>query len=108
MNENHKELISMGLTVGIIILTFFIIHNFIPSMLWAAIIVIASYPMYKKWQLFFGKRQNLSALLFTCLMALLFLLPLSWLVGILIKESQLFINFLQQLNKDGGAAPEFL
>lgn len=107
MNENHKELISMGLTVGIICLTLFIIHKFIPSMIWAGIIVIATYPLYKKWRHFFGARDTVSALLFTILLTLLFLLPLSWLVGILIKESQLFINFLQQINKEGGAAPDF-
>lgn len=44
---------------------------------------------------------------FTTLMGLLFLIPLSWLIGILIKESQLFINFLQHINKEGGDAPEF-
>jgi predicted PurR-regulated permease PerM len=38
----------------------------------------------------------------------LFLLPLSWLIGILIKETQLFIGFLQQVNQDGGSAPEVL
>jgi len=107
MNENHKELISMSLTVGIIILTLFITHKFIPSMIWAAIIVIATYPLYKKWGKLFGDWHNLSALLFTTLMGLLFLLPLSWLVGILITESQLFINFLQQVNREGGAAPDF-
>lgn len=107
MNENHKELISMGLTIGIVILTVFIIHKFIPSMVWAAIIAIATYPLYEKWRKFFGKREDVSSLLFTTLIGLLFLLPLSWLVGILIKESQLFINFLQHINKDGGAAPDF-
>ncbi|WP_298623924.1 AI-2E family transporter [uncultured Legionella sp.] len=107
MNENHKELISMGLTVGIVLLSLFIVHKFIPSMVWAAIIVIATYPLYTKWRTFFGGRDDLASFLFTTLMGLLFLLPLSWLVGILIKESQLFINFLQQINKDGGAAPEF-
>lgn len=107
MNENHKELISMGLTVGIILLTLFIIHRFIPSLVWASIIVIATYPLYKKWHYFFGSKHNFSALLFTTLLGLLFLLPLTWLIGILITESQLFINFLQQLNKEGGAAPSF-
>lgn len=108
MNANHKELISIGLTIGIILFTLFIIHKFIPSMVWAAIIVIATYPLYIKWQRFFGPRKNWSAFLFTALLGLLFLLPLSWLVGILIKETQLFINFLQQLNKEGGSAPDFL
>lgn len=107
MNENHKELISMGLTIGIVLLSVFIVHKFIPSMIWAAIIAIATYPLYKRWRVFFGHRENIASLLFTTLMGLLFLIPLSWLVGILIKESQLFVNFLQQINKDGGAAPEF-
>lgn len=107
MNENHKELISMGLTVGIICLTLFIIHKFIPSLVWAGIIVIATYPLYQRWRRFFGGHDNLSAFLFTLLLGLLLLLPLSWLIGILVKESQLFVNFLQQVNKEGGAAPEF-
>lgn len=107
MNQNHKELISIGLTLGIVIFTLFIIHKFIPSIVWAAIIVIATYPLYKKWQVFFGPKVNLSAFLFTTLMALMFLLPLSWFIGILIKESQIFVNFLQELNRNGGAAPDF-
>lgn len=108
MNTNHKELISMALTVSIVLLSVFIVHKFIPSMIWAAIIVIATYPLYKNWRHFFGSYQNLSALLFTCLMGLLLLVPLSWFLSILIIELQWFINFLQTINKDGGAAPEFL
>jgi predicted PurR-regulated permease PerM len=108
MNESHKELISMGLTIGIICLALFIIHRFIPSLIWAAIIVIATYPLYRRWRYLFGNRDNVSALLFTTLIGLLFLLPLSWLVRILITETQLFINFLQNLNHRGGAAPELI
>ncbi|BCA94866.1 AI-2E family transporter [Legionella antarctica] len=107
MNETHRELISMGLTVGIIILTLFIIHKFIPSITWAAIIVIATYPLYKQWRKLFGEKHNSSALLFTILIGLVFLIPLSWLVGILVKELQLFVNFLQKTNTSGGAAPDF-
>lgn len=57
---------------------------------------------------FFWQKEDLSALLFTTLIGLLFLLPLSWLLGLLIKELQIFINFLHNLNKQGGIAPEFL
>jgi len=107
MNENHKELISMTLTISIIALTLFIVHKFIPSMIWAAIIVIATYPLYKRWRHFFGDRHNLSALIFTVFIGLVFFIPLTWFVSILVKEVQLFINFLQQINKDGGSAPDF-
>lgn len=108
MNDNHKEFISIGLTVGIVLFSLYIIHNFIPSIIWAGIIAIATYPIYERWRVLFGNKRNCSAFFFTVLIALLFLLPLSWLIGILIKESQLFVNFIQQLNRDGGAAPEFL
>lgn len=108
MNKNHKELISLGLSLGIVGFALFIIHQFIPSLIWAAIIVIATYPLYTKWRSAFGSYHNTSAFLFTLLLALLLLLPLSWLVGILVKELQLFINFLQQINTVGGAAPAFI
>ncbi len=108
MNENHKELLSVGLTLGVILLTLFTVHRFIPSMIWAAIIVIASYPLYKKWRRFFGKKYNLSALLFTFGLSLILLLPLSWFVGVLVKELQVFISYLQIINHNGSDAPEFV
>lgn len=108
MNENHKESISIGLTVGIIALTLFIVHRFIPSIIWAAIIAIATYPLYLRWRKFFGKYQSTSALLFTAALGLLLLIPLSWLLTVLIRELQLFINYLQLINKEGGQAPMFM
>jgi predicted PurR-regulated permease PerM len=108
MNENHKELLSISLTVGIVLLALFIIHRFIPSIIWAAIIVIATYPLYRCWRDFFAKHDNVAALLFTIILALLFLLPLSWLVSILVKELQIFINYLQVINREGGQAPAFV
>ena len=108
MNENHKELISIGLTVSIVALALFIIHRFIPSLLWASIIAIATYPMYRRWRTFFGEYHNVSALLFTSVLALILIIPLSWLISVLVKEMQLFINYLQVINREGGAAPRFL
>ena len=35
-------------------------------------------------------------------------MPLSWLVSVLVRELQLFINYLQVVNREGGQAPEFL
>lgn len=108
MNESHKELLSMGLTVAIVALSLFIIHRFIPSLIWAAIIVIATYPLYRRWRRLFGKQQNLSAFIFTTILALLLILPISWLVSVLINELQLFFNYLQLINTEGGQAPAFI
>ena len=108
MNEDHREFISIGLTVGIVAFALFIIHRFIPSLIWAGIIVIATYPLYRQWRRLFGARDNLSALLFTLIMVLLLILPLSWLISVLVGELQLFINYLQLVNREGGQAPEFI
>lgn len=108
MNESHKELLSISLTISIVAFAIFIVHRFIPSMIWAAIIVIATYPLYKYWRRLFGGHDNLAALLFTTVVGLILLLPLSWLISILVKEIQLFINYLQVINKVGGPAPAFI
>ncbi|MBA3535385.1 MAG: AI-2E family transporter [Tatlockia sp.] len=107
MNAGYKELLSIGLTIAIVAMAIFIVHGFIPSMVWAAIIVIATYPLYRRWRRLFGNQNTLAATLFTTILALILLLPLSWLISILVTESQLFINYLHTINKVGGAAPEF-
>ncbi|WP_133129821.1 AI-2E family transporter [Legionella yabuuchiae] len=108
MNENHKELISIGLTIGIVALALFTIHRFIPSLSWAAIIVIATFPLYQRWSRLLGGRRNVAAFTFTLLLALLLLIPISWLITLLVKEIQLFINYIQKINREGGQAPEFI
>ena len=108
MNASHKELLSIGLTIAIVALSLFIIHRFIPSLIWAAIIVISTYPLYRRWRRLFGRQQNVSSFIFTLILALLFIIPVSWLVSVLISELQLLINYLQLINRDGGQAPAFI
>ncbi len=108
MNEGHKELISITLTISIVALTLFIIHRFIPSIIWAGVVVIATYPLYRSWLALFDKQKNLAAFLFTSILALLVIIPISWLAGLLIKETQLFISYLQTINREGGKLLLFL
>lgn len=108
MNANHKELISIGLTLGIIIFALFIIRDFLTPITWAAIISIVTYPLYIRWQKLSGFSANLAALSFTTILLLIFLLPLSWLITILVTETQIFINYLQTINRNGGNPPNFL
>jgi predicted PurR-regulated permease PerM len=107
MNENHKELLSIGLTISIVALAVFITHRFVPSFIWAAIVAIATYPLYKRFRRLLGERHDLSAFLFTLLLSLIVLIPLSWLVTVLVQEIQLFLNYIQIINREGGHAPEF-
>lgn len=108
MNENQKEFISIALTLMIVGFAVFIIHRFIPSLVWAGIIVISTFPLYRRWHKLFKNQDDLSALSFTFFVVLLFVLPLIWLITVLVKELQYFVNYLQIINREGGEAPLFL
>lgn len=108
MTRNHRELISIGLTIIIVAMALFIVHRFVPSLIWASIISISTYPLYERWRKFFGRWENVSSFLFTMILVFLLLLPLSWFITVLIKEFQLFISYMQHINNAGGQAPSFL
>lgn len=108
MNENHKEFITILLTLGLITATLYIVHRFIPSIIWAGIIVIATYPLYLRFSTLFGSYRNLAAGIFTTILSLLFILPLSWFVTVVVHETQLFLQYLHLVNRFGSEAPSFL
>lgn len=108
LSDYQRQFVGMGLTLGIIFLTLLVIQRFIPSLLWASIIAIATYPMYLRFRTFFGNHHNTAAFIFTCLFSLVIIIPLSYLVTILVKEFQVLVTYLQLINREGGPAPSFL
>ena len=95
MNTNHKELLSIIVTCVILALTVLILHRFLGCVAWASVLGITTYPLYKKWEKCFGKYQQTAAFLFTSLLFLLLMIPVSWIITVLITETQIFINYLQ-------------
>jgi len=108
MNQSYKSLFSALLTIGVIGFALLIMHRFIPSLIWAGIITITSYPLYQRWRVFFGPYHNLSALLFTGILTVLILAPVSWMISILVRELQVLVNYLQWTNQYGSEPPYFL
>lgn len=108
MNTNHKELLSILLTSLIVACSIFIIHRFLPSMAWATVLGITTFPWYRRWEACFGSYKQVSAFLFTSLLFTLLLIPLSWVVSILVRETQFFVSYLQNLNHYGNEAPAWL
>jgi predicted PurR-regulated permease PerM len=108
MNTNHKELLGILITSAILIATLIIIHPFLSSMTWAAVLGITTYPLYFKWKKFFGRFQQLSAASFSFLIFLILLLPLSYVVTILVSETQIFVGFIQNINDHGQPVPSWI
>jgi predicted PurR-regulated permease PerM len=108
MNANHKELLSILVTSAILFATVMIMYPFLSSMAWAVVLGITTYPLYLKWKKCFGKFQQVSAASFSFVLFLLLLLPLSYVVTILVSETQIFIGFLQNINENGITAPAWI
>ena len=108
MNNNHRFLLSMIMTVMIIITTVFVVYRFIPSLLWAGILLMLTYPLYKQWLVMCCKQDTWAALTFTTFVSVVIFLPLLWLISVLVQEAQVFLDFIIHANKEGIAAPEAL
>ncbi len=105
MTEHHKELLGMISTTFIVLLSIYVVHRFIPSMLWAGIITMISYPLYEQFKQKIIAEPNSSAFLFTTIVSVLIFFPLFWLLSVFISETQSFINFVMLLHQDGGKLP---
>ncbi|MDP3560157.1 MAG: AI-2E family transporter [Legionellaceae bacterium] len=108
MNDNYKELLSIVLTIAIILAALEVVYRFLPSIFWAGIIAVAIYPVYQRWNAWFGGHSNIASALFTLLLSLFFILPLTYFVSILLKEGNILVHYLHKLNTDGGHPPAFL
>lgn len=72
--------------IGGLYLLFIILAPFLPAIGWAAVIAIATYPLYRRLQARLGKRPNLSAALMTIVVFLVILVPTSVIMTMLVKE----------------------
>ncbi len=108
MNNSHKELLSILATALIVILATVIVHRFLGCLAWAAVIGITTYPLYRLWSKLFGRFGQVSAFFFTSMMFLLLMVPFSWVISILVREIQLFVNYLQAMNHYGQDAPQWM
>jgi predicted PurR-regulated permease PerM len=108
MNENHRDLISILVTLLIIASTVFVAYRFFLPLAWAAVIAIVSWPIYLHLERWLGKREILAATLLTLLITCVVAIPLFWVLVIIVKETRLLINFLIAANTYGEPSPGWL
>lgn len=94
----------------IIVLSVWILHSFITPLLSACVIAIASWPLYERFAARMSRRvtRSATALIFTCVVTLLVLVPLIIAVGALVVESQAVLQKIAAADKTGIAVPPWL
>lgn len=108
MNENHRDLISIGFTVSVVVVAGFVARHFLLPLMWAGIIAMATWPVFLRLERWFGYQKTVVAALLTLLFTLVVMVPLVWLTIKGLHEARIFANFLLQSNDAGIPAPEWI
>lgn len=82
-----------------IIASFWVIQPFILGLAWAAMVVIATWPLLIKLQKLLWGRRSLAVMAMTLLLILLFILPISLMIGSLVDNSGPVIAWASTLGK---------
>lgn len=70
-----------------------ILRPFLPSLIWATMVVIATWPLMKKLEHIFGGRRYLATATMTMLILLLFVIPVALLVSSVVQNSATLVKF---------------
>lgn len=110
-NATRPQHISLlVLATALALLGVWTLRDFLPALLWACIIAIAIWPLYRRALTRFppGRHNILMPSLFTVCIALLFLLPLTLVAVQFAREAHGLIQWIDSLRKTGIPAPAWL
>jgi predicted PurR-regulated permease PerM len=108
MSENHREVLSAVFSLAIILFAVFITQRFILPLVWAAILCIATWPLYRRALRATGGKEIPAAALVTVLSAVVFITPLVLGVMQAARQAPALAAMLATANNDGLAAPAWL
>ncbi len=108
MNQNHRELISIGFTVTVVVMAAIVAMHFLLPLVWAGIIAMATWPVYQRFERWMGYQKTLVAALLTFAFTLVVMVPLVWLTIKGLHEARVFASFLMQSNSEGVPPPDWI
>ncbi len=105
-----QRIAGAALTIALLLLGVWTLHEFLPALIWAGIFAIALWPLYCGACARFppGRHNVLMPSLFTLGVALVFLLPLALVAVPLGHDAHGVFTWIQQARKTGIPPPDFL
>ena len=95
------------LSLALIVLGVWILWDFLPALAWAAVLAIATWPLFERF-VAPNMHRNLAATAFTLLIALLFIVPLIVVTVDVGREAVSAVQAVRSLEEQGIAAPEWV
>lgn len=108
MTETQRDLLSAAFSLTVIALAALVMQHFFLPLIWAAILCLATWPLYRRLRDAMGQHAILAALLLTLICACIFIIPVLLGVAQATRRAPEWANFIVSANNDGIAAPDFL
>ena len=108
MNDVQRDMYSTVFSLLVIGLAAFIMQRFFLPLIWAGILCIASWPLYRRLLVRSGGRTVVAALLLTAAMSGAFLIPTLLGLRQAIEEAPVIANFIADANNNGIVPPPVL
>ncbi len=105
MTETQRDILSAGFSLTLIALAAFVMQRFFLPLIWAGILCVATWPLYRRLRARLGQREVLSAALLTLICAAVFIVPLLIATAQAAREVPELANFVVNANNDGIAVP---
>ncbi|CDG84382.1 AI-2E family transporter [Janthinobacterium agaricidamnosum] len=108
MTDMQRDLLSAGFSLTLIALTAFVMQRFFLPLVWAGILCVATWPLYRRMRVAMGNRAILAALLLTLVCACVFVIPVLMGVAQAARQAPEMANFVVNANLDGIPVPDFI
>ena len=104
--SHHTAILVLDL--ALVLLSFWVLRGFFGALGWAVVLATATWPLYERFLTLFssGKRRILAPLLFTVLIALIFLVPLGVAVVEIWREMNGVVHWIGEAQKTGVKVPD--
>ena len=103
-----KQIVSIVFTCLILAGAFVVLKPFLLAIIWAAIISIASWPLYLSIETHCGGRRKIAATLTTALICVLLVGPMVLLIVFVMQDIVSVASYMVRVDEQGAAAPEWL
>jgi predicted PurR-regulated permease PerM len=108
MTETQRDLLSAGFSLTLIALAAFVMQRFFLPLIWAGILCVATWPLYRRLRARMGQRDVLAAALLTLICAAVFIVPLLIGAAQAAREVPQLATFVVNANNDGIPVPAFV
>ncbi|CAM5773260.1 membrane protein [Labrys miyagiensis] len=101
MPQNHQDIGRVTLNIlfiaGLLLASFFVLQPFLPAILWATTIVLATWPLMRWVERHVGNRRGIAVTIMTILILLLLIVPLWLAVGKVVTNLDVIADLLRKI-----------